>query len=218
MLNSLPNLLTILRIVCIPVLMALFYVQAPWAPWAACGVFVAAAITDYFDGWLARRLQQVSAFGRLLDPIADKMLVAATLLLVIGFGRLGTISLIPAVVILLREFLISGLREFLAGREVGGGLAVSGLAKWKTTVQMVALALLIVGDAAPEQGGEDGRGEDVRGGGGEADAENLARFLPMGVGDRTAHLGDDAEDLTIEAFAKAFKSVEFSEISNSPKG
>ncbi len=148
MLTSLPNLLTLFRIACIPVLVGLFYVEADWAPAAACAVFVAAAVTDYFDGFFARRLRQISAAGKLLDPIADKMLVAATLLLLVAFDRLGGISVIPALIILLREILISGLREYLAALKADA-LPVSGLAKWKTAVQMVALGVLIVGDAGP---------------------------------------------------------------------
>ncbi len=148
MLTNLPNLLTLFRIACIPVLVALFFIPAGWAPWAACAVFVAAAVTDYFDGLLARRLDQVSGLGKLLDPIADKMLVAATLLLLVAFDRLGGLSILPALIILLREILVSGLREYLAGLKADS-LPVSALAKWKTAVQMTALGFLIVGDAGP---------------------------------------------------------------------
>jgi cardiolipin synthase len=149
MVANVPNALTLLRIGLIPVLAALFFVDAGWAPWAACAAFAAAAATDWFDGYLARRLEQQSAIGQLLDPIADKMLVAATLFLLVGFDRVGEWSIVPALVILLREFLVSGMREYLAGLHAAGALKVSGLAKWKTTVQMVAMALLIVGGAAP---------------------------------------------------------------------
>ncbi|HET8728878.1 MAG TPA: CDP-diacylglycerol--glycerol-3-phosphate 3-phosphatidyltransferase [Alphaproteobacteria bacterium] len=149
MLYSLPNLLTLSRILAIPVLVGLFFVEAPWAPWAACLIFTAASITDYFDGYLARRMAIISTLGRLLDPIADKMLVAATLLSLVAFDRINGLAVIPALVILLREILISGLREFLAGMEAKG-LPVSPLAKWKTGVQMTSLGILIVGDAGPE--------------------------------------------------------------------
>ena len=149
MLAHLPNALTGLRIGLIPVLTALFYIEAWWAPWAACAAFVLAAVTDWFDGYFARRLDRESAFGKLLDPIADKMLVAATLFLLVAFERLEGWSILPGLVILLREFLVSGMREYLAGLHAGSVLQVSSLAKWKTAVQMVALALLIVGDAAP---------------------------------------------------------------------
>ena len=87
MLTSLPNLLTLSRIALIPVLLALFYVDAPWAPWAACAVFSTAAATDYFDGWVARQRRAVSVFGRLMDPIADKMLVAATLFALVAIAK-----------------------------------------------------------------------------------------------------------------------------------
>jgi cardiolipin synthase len=149
MLANVPNILTLVRIGLIPVLAALFFVDAAWAPWAACAAFVVAAATDWFDGWFARKLEQESAFGMLLDPIADKMLVAATLFLLVGFDRIGEWSIIPALIILLREFLVSGMREYLAGLHAAGVLKVGVLAKWKTAVQMVAMALLIVGGAAP---------------------------------------------------------------------
>ncbi len=148
MLKSLPNALTLLRIAIIPPLVALFYVSAPWGSWAALGLFVVAAVSDYFDGWLARRLGQISVFGRLLDPIADKMLVAAVLLMLVAAGRVEGLSVIAAVIILLREILISGLREYMAGRRAAG-LPVTRLAKWKTTVQMAAIALLIIAPAVP---------------------------------------------------------------------
>jgi cardiolipin synthase len=149
MFANVPNILTLVRIGLIPVLAALFFIEAAWAPWAACAAFVAAAATDWFDGYLARRLDQESAIGKLLDPIADKMLVASTLFLLVGFDRVGGWSILPALVILLREFLVSGMREYLAGLHVGDALKVSGLAKWKTAVQMLAMALLIVGQASP---------------------------------------------------------------------
>jgi cardiolipin synthase len=148
MLTSLPNLLTLSRIVVIPLVVAAFYVEGDWARWVACGLFVAAAVTDWFDGWLARQWNQVSAFGRFLDPIADKLLVAAVLFMLVAFDRVGPVSLLPALVILLREILVSGLREFLA--EVRVGMPVTRLAKWKTGFQMVALALLLVGDSGPD--------------------------------------------------------------------
>ncbi len=115
--------------------------------WLGLGIFVAAAITDFLDGYLARARNQASDFGRFLDPVADKLLIAATLLLLAVFGRMSTLTVIPAVIILSREFLISGLREFLAGRQIE--VPVSKLAKWKTTVQMMAIGFLLVGDAGP---------------------------------------------------------------------
>ena len=143
---DLPNLLTLSRIAAIPLLMVLCAVRAPWADLAACALFSAAALTDYFDGKLARQRQQISDFGRMLDPIADKLLVGAALMLLAGTGRLSDFGLLPAIVIMLREILVSGLREYLAGLKLG--LPVTSLAKWKTGFQMGALGTLLAGDTA----------------------------------------------------------------------
>lgn len=147
--TSLPNLLTLSRIVVIPLVVATFYMDGAIARWVACALFVAAAITDWFDGYLARSRNQVSALGRFLDPIADKLLVAAVLLMLVAFDRVSPASVLPALVILLREILVSGLREFLA--EIRIGMPVSRLAKWKTGIQMVALPVLLVGDVGPHE-------------------------------------------------------------------
>jgi cardiolipin synthase len=144
--TDLPNLLTLSRIAAIPVLVLLVALQAPWGDFAACVVFSAAAITDYFDGKIARDRQQISELGRMLDPIADKLLVGAALMVLAGMDRLGAFGLYPAIVIMLREILVSGLREYLAGLAVG--LPVTKLAKWKTGVQMGALGTLLAGDTA----------------------------------------------------------------------
>ena len=144
MLTDLPNLLTLSRIAAIPLLIALAVLRHPAADMASCAVFSAAAITDYFDGRIARTRRQTSNLGRMLDPIADKLLVGAALMLLAGLGRLGAWGLYPALVILLREILVSGLREYLAGLRVG--LPVTGLAKWKTGFQMGALGTLLAGD------------------------------------------------------------------------
>jgi cardiolipin synthase (CMP-forming) len=145
MLTSAPNLLTIGRIAVIPLLVLCFYFPGEFPRYLACTLFTAAAITDYLDGYLARSWRQQSPFGRWLDPIADKLLVAATILMLVGLDRA---PLLPSLVILLREITVSGLREYMA--EVSVGLPVSRLAKWKTAVQMVAIGVLIVGDAGPE--------------------------------------------------------------------
>lgn len=145
--TSLPNLLTLSRIAVIPALVALFYVEGDAARWIACVLFVIAAVTDYLDGLFARRRSQISAFGRFLDPIADKLLVSAVILMLVATDRIAGLVVLPALIILCREVLVSGLREFLAGLNVG--LPVSRLAKWKTMLQMVALGFLIVGDAGP---------------------------------------------------------------------
>ena len=144
MLTSLPNLLTLSRIAAIPVLVGLAAVGMPVTDLAACVVFAAAGVTDYFDGRLARTRRETSDLGRMLDPIADKLLVGAALMLLAGLGRLSAWGLYPAIVILLREILVSGLREYLAGIRVG--LPVTTLAKWKTGFQMGALGTLIAGD------------------------------------------------------------------------
>lgn len=144
--TDLPNLLTLSRIAAIPLLVALVWLRTPWGDVGACLVFSAAAITDYFDGKIARSRQIVSHFGRMLDPIADKLLVGAALMLLAGFGRLSDWALLPAIVIMLREILVSGLREFLA--ELRIGLPVTKLAKWKTGFQMGALGTLLAGDTA----------------------------------------------------------------------
>jgi cardiolipin synthase len=143
---NLPNALTVARIGAVPLLIAAFYLPAPAASWAALAVFAAASVTDWFDGWLARRWDQQSDFGKVLDPIADKLLVAAALFMLAAFDRLSLPSIVAAIAILGREILVSGLREFLAGR---ASLPVTMLAKWKTAVQMLAIAVLLVAPAAP---------------------------------------------------------------------
>ena len=145
MLTDLPNVLTLSRIAAIPVLVLLVAWRTPVGDLLACIVFAAAGITDYFDGKLARSRRQMSDLGRMLDPIADKLLVGATLMLLAGQDRLSVSGLYPAIVILLREILVSGLREYLAGLRIG--LPVTALAKWKTGVQMGALGTLLAGDS-----------------------------------------------------------------------
>lgn len=142
---SLPNLLTYGRIVAVPAVVAAFYIDGDAGRITACVIFVLAAITDFFDGYLARAWQQQSALGRMLDPIADKLLVAATLLVLVADGTIGGWSLWAALIILSREILVSGLREFLGG--VAVSVPVSRLAKWKTTFQMIALGFLLIGPA-----------------------------------------------------------------------
>jgi cardiolipin synthase len=147
MITSLPNLLTLSRILVIPVLVALFFMPGEKAKWAALALFALAGITDYFDGYFARTRRQISALGRFLDPVADKLLIASVILLLVAFDRITGWTVLPALVILCREILVSGLREFLAGLRVR--VPVSRLAKWKTGIQMVAIGFLIVGDSSP---------------------------------------------------------------------
>ncbi len=144
--TDLPNLLTLSRIAAIPLLIALAVLHHPATDLASCVVFSAAAVTDYFDGRVARGRRQLSDFGRMLDPIADKLLVGATLMVLAGQGRLALWGLYPAIVILLREILVSGLREHLASLRIG--LPVTRLAKWKTGFQMGALGALLAGDSS----------------------------------------------------------------------
>jgi len=144
---SLPNLLTLIRIAAIIPIVALFYVDAHWAHWTAFGLFAAAGVTDFFDGYLARATGQVSKMGRFLDPIADKLLIAAVILMLVATGDLSGLAILPGLIILLREIAVSGLREILA--ELRVGMPVSNLAKWKTTIQIFALGFLIVGEASP---------------------------------------------------------------------
>jgi len=139
-----PNLLTGSRIVAIPAMVGAFYIPGDFGKWATCAIFTVAAITDFFDGYLARSMSMQSQIGRMLDPIADKLLVGAAILMLVHFDRS---PILPAIVILSREILVSGLREFLA--EVRVGLPVSRLAKWKTGVQMTAIGFLLAGTAAP---------------------------------------------------------------------
>ena len=135
---SWPNAVTGLRIVMVPVLVGSFFVAGASGLWLSFAVFAAAALSDFFDGWLARRLDQHSLLGRILDPIADKLLVAAALVMLATDERAPVIAVVA---ILLRELLISGLREALAGKVA---LPVQPLAKWKTAAQMVAIALLLL--------------------------------------------------------------------------
>jgi cardiolipin synthase len=146
MLTDLPNLLTLSRIAAIPVLVALVALHTPMGDLGACIVFGIAAITDYFDGMIARSRSQQSDLGRMLDPIADKLLVGAALMMLAGQARLSDWGLYPAVVIMLREILVSGMREYLATLRIG--LPVTRLAKWKTAFQMGALGTLLAGDTA----------------------------------------------------------------------
>jgi len=147
MLTTLPNLLTLSRIVAIPLVIATFFIAAPLGPWLGCLIFSMAAVTDWLDGRLARLWEQQSELGRFLDPVADKLLVATTLFMLAAYGRMSASAILPALVILTREIMVSGLREHLAGLRVG--MPVSKLAKWKTFIQMLSIGILLVGDAGP---------------------------------------------------------------------
>jgi len=150
---AVPNLLTYSRIVAVPVVVACMYWQSilsggMWLRWVALTIFIAAGITDILDGYLARSLGQQSSFGRMLDPIADKLLVASCLLMLAADETIRGWSLWAAIVILCREILVSGLREYLA--ELRVSVPVTRLAKWKTTAQLVAIGFLLAGKAGDE--------------------------------------------------------------------
>ncbi len=145
--KNLPNILTVFRILIIPLLIASFYLDSVLYHWVAALLFLTASITDYFDGYLARALQAQSNFGKFLDPIADKLLVVSAILMLVHFGDVGKYDIFPATIIVCREIIISGLREFLAGNNVS--VPVSGLAKIKTGVQMTAIVLLLWGVEGP---------------------------------------------------------------------
>ncbi|GEP11951.1 CDP-diacylglycerol--glycerol-3-phosphate 3-phosphatidyltransferase [Methylobacterium gnaphalii] len=143
---TLANCLTYGRLVAVPVLVALlFWPEEHKARFAALAVFIAAGITDYLDGYVARTYAQSSALGRMLDPIADKLLVAACLLMLVADHTVAGASVWAAIVILCREVLVSGLREYLAELKVG--VPVSKVAKYKTTVQLMSLGFLVAGPA-----------------------------------------------------------------------
>lgn len=148
---SLPNLFTYSRLVAVPAVVACFFwgggfaVNDITARWTALAIFTIAGFTDYIDGWAARKFDSTSSLGRMLDPIADKLLVASSLLLLAADGTIAGWSLWAAIIILCREILVSGLREFLGGVQVR--VPVSRLAKWKTTAQLVAIGFLLAGPA-----------------------------------------------------------------------
>jgi CDP-diacylglycerol--glycerol-3-phosphate 3-phosphatidyltransferase/cardiolipin synthase len=141
---ALPNILTYGRVAAVPLVVGfLFWPSESWARWTALAIYTAAAITDFFDGYLARVWAQQSSLGRMLDPIADKLLVAAVLLVLSANRTIEGASLWAAIVILCREILVSGLREYLA--ELRVPVPVTAVAKWKTTAQLIALGFLIAG-------------------------------------------------------------------------
>ena len=150
---ALPNLLTYARIAAVPIVVACMYFQAIleyglWLRWVALFVFIAAGLTDVLDGYVARAYGQQSSFGRMLDPIADKLLVSSCLLMLAADGTIRGWALWAAIVILCREILVSGLREYLAALRVS--VPVTKLAKWKTTAQLVAIGFLLAGDAGDQ--------------------------------------------------------------------
>jgi cardiolipin synthase (CMP-forming) len=152
---SLPNLLTLSRILAVPLLVFLLWRPTPIDYAITFVLYCVVGITDYFDGYLARAQGQISRLGQFLDPIADKIMVGAVLIMLISSRKanpvpeIAGLHIIAALIILLREIIVSGLREFLAGLQVS--IPVTALAKWKTTFQLVALGALILGGAFPSQ-------------------------------------------------------------------
>ena len=146
MATNLPNLLTYFRIALVPAVVACFYIPGDLSHWIALALFIVAGLTDFFDGYLARAWEQQSKLGRMLDPIADKLLVAVVLIALTWRGTIADVAIWAAIIILCREILVSGLREFLA--ELRVSVPVTQLAKWKTAIQMVSLGFLLAGPAA----------------------------------------------------------------------
>lgn len=148
--NNLANILTFSRLLLLPVIIALFYLEASWgaaAAWLCFLVFIVSAVTDFFDGYVARKYNQITPFGTFLDPISDKIFVSTLLLLLVAFERITGLWILLVILIFAREFLVSGLREYLGPKNIQ--MPVSVLAKWKTTVQMLATGFLILGPYAP---------------------------------------------------------------------
>ena len=147
--KNLPNYLTYFRILVIPALILTFYLRGEWAMILSAALFLLASITDWLDGYVARKWDVQSDIGRFLDPIADKLLVATALLLLVqsNTDEVTRADIIPCIAIVCREILVSGLREFLA--EIRVSVPVSNLAKYKTAVQMTAIFLLLLGAAGP---------------------------------------------------------------------
>ena len=147
---NLPTILTLARILLLPVFIWLFFMERQWGAQTAyllLQLYVLAAVTDFLDGYIARKYNKVTPLGTFLDPISDKIFVATLLILMLASGRLEGLWIIPVIIILAREFMVSGLREYLGPLNVK--LPVSKLAKWKTAVQMIALGVLIIGPYFP---------------------------------------------------------------------
>ena len=139
---TIPNIITFIRIFLIPIILYLLFSENPNIVLIAGLLFIVYSVSDYFDGYLARTLNQSSKLGTLLDPIADKLLIASVIVVLVDTGVISNIHVVPAIIILLREIAISGLREFLA--KLNTDMPVSKLAKYKTTFQMVSLSILII--------------------------------------------------------------------------
>ncbi len=170
---TIPNTLTTLRLLAAPGVPVMFlYFHRPIADWFALTLFVSAAITDYFDGYLARLWKQESKFGTMLDPIADKAMVVIALLILTGYSGMNPWLILPATVILFREVFVGGLREYLGAK--AGLLKVTQLAKWKTASQMIAIAVLFLGTGLEHLEGIARQGKTV---------EQYATLVAQGIAD-----------------------------------
>lgn len=170
---TIPNTLTTLRLLAAPGVPVMFlYFHRPLADWFALTLFVSAAITDYFDGYLARLWKQESKFGAMLDPIADKAMVVIALLILTGYSGMNPWLILPATVILFREVFVGGLREYLGAK--AGLLKVTKLAKWKTSAQMLAIAVLFLGTGLEHLEGIARQGKTV---------EEYAALVAQGLAD-----------------------------------
>jgi CDP-diacylglycerol--glycerol-3-phosphate 3-phosphatidyltransferase len=170
---TIPNILTTLRLLAAPGVPVMFlYFHRPIADWFALTLFVSAAITDYFDGYLARLWKQESKFGTMLDPIADKAMVVIALLILTGYSGMNPWLILPATVILFREVFVGGLREYLGSK--AGLLKVTKLAKWKTTAQMLAIAVLFLGTGLEHSEGIARQGKTI---------EEYATLVAQGLAD-----------------------------------
>ena len=145
--KNLANILTLTRLALLPPMIVLFFVPFSWAAWLCLAFYIIGAATDWLDGWVARKFNQISEFGTLMDPITDKIFVVTILLMLVATERIEGLWVLSVVVIIVREFMVSGLREYLGDKNIK--LPVTNLAKWKTTLQMIATGILIIGPYFP---------------------------------------------------------------------
>ena len=144
---TLPNILTFIRLALIPVIIGLLYMGTIWATWLALVLYIAGALTDFLDGWIARKYDQVTELGKMMDPIADKIFVSVIMLTLMAIQRIDGVWALVVMIIVCREFIVAGLREYLGPKNIK--LPVTVLAKWKTTAQMIATGILIVAPLIP---------------------------------------------------------------------
>ena len=169
---NIPNILTLLRLLAAPGVVLMFlYFARPWADWFALILFVSAAVTDWFDGYLARSWKQETKLGAMLDPIADKAMVVIALVVIVGYAGMDPWLLLPATLIIFREVFVSGLREFLGAQ--AGKLKVTKLAKWKTTVQMFAIGLLMLSSVIHPAEGHEPKNELIA---------QIVFYISLGIG------------------------------------